>query len=160
MIAKALLTSAAGTNAQTACINTAITSITYATTGAMGATITGLQTGVSGSFSGTAGSGTVTISGTPSVDGSFPYTVTLTGGPCGGVTAAGTITVNNITGGTVAADQTICSAGDPAAFTQTVACTAKRCIILPVAKQYNRLYNWLCQYCLCNRCKPMMLHQD
>ena len=34
-----------------------------------------------------------------------------------------TVTVNNVTGGTVAADQTICSGGDPAAFTQTVAST-------------------------------------
>ena len=34
-----------------------------------------------------------------------------------------TLTVNNVTGGTVAADQTICSGGDPAAFTQTVAST-------------------------------------
>ena len=36
------LTSAAGTNAQTICINTAITNITYATTGATGATVTGI----------------------------------------------------------------------------------------------------------------------
>ena len=35
-------TSAAGTDAQTVCINTAITNITYATTGATGATVTGL----------------------------------------------------------------------------------------------------------------------
>ncbi|MBK9734631.1 MAG: hypothetical protein IPO92_06550 [Saprospiraceae bacterium] len=34
-----------------------------------------------------------------------------------------TVTVNNVTGGTVAADQTICSSGDPAAFTQSVAST-------------------------------------
>jgi hypothetical protein len=47
-----------------------------------------LPTGVSGSWSGN----TVTISGTPSVSGTFNYTVTLTGG-CGGGTANGTITV-------------------------------------------------------------------
>jgi len=35
------LTSAAGTNAQTKCINTAITNITYSTTGATGATVSG-----------------------------------------------------------------------------------------------------------------------
>src|SRR5207249_3803439 len=34
-----------------------------------------------------------------------------------------TVTVNNVTGGTVAADQTVCSGGDPAAFTQSLAST-------------------------------------
>ncbi|MBU4538647.1 MAG: hypothetical protein KJ689_08725, partial [Bacteroidetes bacterium] len=82
------LTSAAGTNNQTQCINTVITPITYATTGATGATLSGLPSGVSGNWA----SNTVTISGTPTVSGSFPYTVTLTGG-CGVITATGTITV-------------------------------------------------------------------
>ncbi|HPB26108.1 MAG TPA: hypothetical protein PLC90_10870, partial [Bacteroidales bacterium] len=82
------LTSPAGTNAQTKCINTAITNITYGTTGATGATVTGLPAGVTGAFA----SNVVTISGTPTVSGTFTYTVTLTGG-CGTVTAAGTITV-------------------------------------------------------------------
>ena len=83
------LTSAAGTDAQTVCINNAITNITYATTGATGATVTGLPAGVSGSWAGNV----VTITGTPSAAGTFNYTVTLTGG-CGTVTATGTITVN------------------------------------------------------------------
>jgi hypothetical protein len=39
------LTSAVGTDNQTPCINTAITDITYATTGATGATVSGLPTG-------------------------------------------------------------------------------------------------------------------
>ena len=81
-------TSAAGTVAQTVCINTAISNITYATTGATGATITGLPAGVSGSWT----ANVVTISGSPTVSGSFTYTVTLTGG-CGIITASGTITV-------------------------------------------------------------------
>ena len=84
------LTSAAGTNAQTRCINTAITNITYSTTGATGATVTGLPVGVSGSWA----ANVVTISGTPTVAGAaLTYTVTLTGG-CGTVTATGTITVS------------------------------------------------------------------
>jgi hypothetical protein len=82
------LSSAAGTNAQTVCINTAITNITYATTGATGATFAGLPAGVTGGFAGN----TVTISGTPTVSGPFNYTVTLTGG-CGTVTANGTLSV-------------------------------------------------------------------
>ncbi len=81
-------TSPVGTDAQTVCINTAITSITYATTGATGATVTGLPAGVTGSWL----ANVVTISGTPSASGPFTYTVTLTGG-CGVVTTAGTITV-------------------------------------------------------------------
>jgi hypothetical protein len=85
----ATLTSAGGTNNQTLCINTAITNITYSTTGATGATVTGLPAGVSGVWN----SNVVTISGTPSESGTFNYTVTLTGG-CGTVTATGTITVN------------------------------------------------------------------
>ena len=83
-----ILTSAAGTNAQTLCINTAITTITYATTGATGATITGLPAGVAGSWA----ANVVTISGTPTASGTFTYTVTLTGG-CSTVTATGSITV-------------------------------------------------------------------
>ena len=85
------LTSAAATTTQTVCINTAITNITYATaTGATGATVTGLPTGVSGSFAG----GILTISGTPIIAGPFSYTVTTSGG-CGTASLSGTITVND-----------------------------------------------------------------
>ena len=82
------LSSASGTDSQTTCISTAITSITYTTTNATGATFSGLPTGVSGTWS----SNKVTISGTPSVTGTFNYTVTLTGGSGSG-TAKGTIVV-------------------------------------------------------------------
>jgi hypothetical protein len=82
------LTSAAGTDNQTVCINTAITNITYSTTGAGGATFANLPTGVTGTWA----SSVVTISGTPSVSGTFNYTITLTGG-CGLVTKTGTIKV-------------------------------------------------------------------
>jgi hypothetical protein len=102
------LTSAAGTDNQTVCINTAITNITYSTTGATGATFSGLPTGVTGAWA----SSVVTISGTPSVSGTFNYTITLTGG-CGLVTKTGTITVtpNNTITRTSAAgtdNQTVC----------------------------------------------------
>ena len=84
------LTSAVGTNKQSSCKNSTITNITYATTGATNATVTGLPAGVTGSW----GNNTVTISGTPvPTSGTFNYTVTLTGG-CGTITANGSITIN------------------------------------------------------------------
>ena len=86
-----LNTIASGTN-QTVCINSAITNISLATTGATGATFTGLPAGVTGSWS----ADVVTISGTPTVSGVFNYTVTTTGG-CPPATATGTITVNPTT---------------------------------------------------------------
>ncbi len=86
------LSSAAGTNAQTRCINTPITNITYNATGATGATFSGLPTGVNGVRS---NSNVITISGTPTVSGTFNYTVTLTGG-CGAITATGSITVSTL----------------------------------------------------------------
>jgi hypothetical protein len=82
------LSSAAGTDNQTKCLNTAITNIIYNTTGATGATFTGLPAGVTGAFA----ANKVTISGTPTVAGTFNYTVNLTGGS-GTVKAIGTITV-------------------------------------------------------------------
>ena len=80
------LTSATGTDAQTVNQNSAITNITYSTTGATGATFAGLPSGVNGVWS----SNLVTISGSPSVIANSNYTVTLTGG-CGSVTANGSI---------------------------------------------------------------------
>jgi gliding motility-associated-like protein len=82
------LTSPVGTDAQTVCINTAITNITYGTTGATGATVTGLPAGITGLWA----ANVVTISGTPTASGPFTYTVTLSGG-CGVITTTGTLTV-------------------------------------------------------------------
>jgi hypothetical protein len=85
------LTSAAGTNNQSSCRNSTITNITYATTGATGATVTGLPAGVTGAWN----NNVVTISGTPvPTSGTYTYTVTLTGG-CGTITATGSIAINS-----------------------------------------------------------------
>ncbi len=85
------LASAAGTNNQTICQYNAITPIKYNVTGATGTNITGLPTGVSGVYS----NGVVTISGAPSVNGTFNYQVTTTGNNLCGSTAQvnGTITI-------------------------------------------------------------------
>ena len=85
------LSSSAGTNAQTVCKGSAITNITYSVgNGATGAGVSGLPTGVSGSFSG----GTYTITGTPSVSGVYNYTVTTSGPSNCIVFITGTITVS------------------------------------------------------------------
>ncbi len=105
------LTSAVGTNAQTVCISTAITNITYAIGGSgTGASITAgaLPTGVTGSFA----AGVFTISGTPTVAGTFNYTITTTG-PCVNATATGTITVTpnstiTLTSGAPSIAQNVC----------------------------------------------------
>ena len=73
----------------TVCVNSAITNITFNTTGATGiGTPTNLPTGVTAAWS----SNVLTISGTPTVAGTYAYSVPLTGG-CGTVAATGTITV-------------------------------------------------------------------
>lgn len=82
-----VLTSAAATANQSICINTPIASIVYTTTNATGATATGLPTGVTGNFA----AGVFTITGTPTVSGTFNYTVTASGG-CGTIALSGTIT--------------------------------------------------------------------
>ena len=101
------LTSAAGTNTQTVCVNNAISNITYATTGATNVTVTGLPTGVTSSWA----ANILTISGTPTATGTFNYTMTTIGG-CGPTTATGTITVkrNTITLSSAAGtdSQTVC----------------------------------------------------
>lgn len=51
-------------------------------------------------------------------------TSTLNGVPCEVFSNCVTVTVNTVTGGTVGSDQTICSGGDPAAFTSIAAGTA------------------------------------
>ena len=87
----ATLSSAAGTNSQTVNINSSITTITYSITGATGATFSGLPTGVTGSYL----ANVATIQGTPSVPGTFNYSVNLTGG-CGTISGTGTMIIRNV----------------------------------------------------------------
>ncbi|MFM1929730.1 MAG: hypothetical protein RL387_1058 [Bacteroidota bacterium] len=85
------LSSSSGTDSQSICVNTSITSITYTTTIATGANFSGLPAGVTGGWS----SNIVTISGTPTVAGTYTFTITLTGGTGSG-SATGNIVVKNI----------------------------------------------------------------
>lgn len=104
------LTSAAGTNAQTVCVNSPITNITYSTTGATGASFSGLPSGVNGNWA----ANVVTINGTPTATGTFNYTVSLTGG-CGVATANGSITVNPLPSiGAILTQPTTCLSADGA----------------------------------------------
>ena len=83
------MTVGAASSTPTLCINTALTPITHATTGATGiGAATGLPAGVTAAWA----ANTITISGTPTAAGVFAYTIPLTGG-CGTVNATGTITV-------------------------------------------------------------------
>ncbi len=97
------LTSAIGTENQIICESSAISAISYNTSGATGANFTGLPNGVTGNWN----SNVISISGTPSVTGSFPYTINLTGG-CGTITKTGTITIDALPTASVGASQTIC----------------------------------------------------
>ncbi len=78
----------AASSAPTPNINTAMTTITHATTNVTGiSSSTGLPAGVTASYA----SNTISISGTPTASGIFNYTITPNG--CGSATATGTITV-------------------------------------------------------------------
>ncbi|MDP2069254.1 MAG: HYR domain-containing protein, partial [Lutibacter sp.] len=76
-------------NTQTVCENASISPISY-TVGGSGnnASVTVLPAGITGSYN----SGTFTISGSTTITGTFPFTVTATG-PCANATATGSITI-------------------------------------------------------------------
>lgn len=86
------LSSPIGSDVQNMCQNNPINTIIYTTTGVTGATFSGLPPGVSGNWA----ANVVSISGTPSITGDFPYAVFLTGNPCGASEAFGIIKVNPV----------------------------------------------------------------
>lgn len=108
------LTSGTGSDAQTICINTPISPITFAVAnGGTGATATGLPSGVSMAYN--AATGEAFISGTPTSAGTFSFQVSTTGGNCPDAPDiwSGTITVNPNATLTLAstvssANQTVC----------------------------------------------------
>ena len=108
-------TATAASATPTVCINTTITPITHTTTGATGiGTATGLPSGVTASWA----SNTVTISGRPTVAGTFNYSVPLTGG-LGSAQATGTITVQTNTASAASSTPTVNVATAITAITHT-----------------------------------------
>jgi len=106
--AEITLTSPTATANQIICENNNITDITYSLTGgAKGATVAGLPAGVTYGVS----SGTLTITGKPSVTGEYNYTVTTTGhdAPCAAVTANGKIVINSIPTVVPVGNKTFCA---------------------------------------------------
>jgi hypothetical protein len=93
------------TSSPSICINNALTAISHTTTGALGiGAVTGLPAGLTASWAGNS----ITISGTPTVSGTFNYSIPLTGG-CGIVNATGSIIVNpNNTVTTASSSPVVC----------------------------------------------------
>jgi len=107
IVVSALSSISASSPISPVCVGTPITNMTYTTTGATGASIVGLPTGMTTNWT----SPTATISGSPMVAGVSTYTVTTLGG-CGSETATGVIaaTASNtltLTSATSTADQSI-----------------------------------------------------
>lgn len=117
-------------NEQIKCVGTeAIDDIVYTLGGgATGATISNLPAGVTGSVD----SGIVTISGTPTVPGTFNYTVTTTG-TCAQTSAIGTITVNpnaSLTLASTSSNATACADGAITDIVYTVGGTGDNATIV------------------------------
>ncbi|RAJ23080.1 DUF7507 domain-containing protein, partial [Pedobacter cryoconitis] len=104
------LTSPAESNEPVLCINTPLNPIVYKITNATSANTSALPSGLTGNYN--PDTKEFTISGTPSISGAFPYTITTTGG-CASVTLTGIIKVNpnttlQLTSASSTANQTIC----------------------------------------------------
>lgn len=114
-------TAGAASSTPTLCINNTLpAAITHTTTGATGIGIpSGLPSGVTASWS----ANTITINGTPTVSGTYNYSIPLTGG-CGTVNATGTITIKALNTVSVpSSTPTVCinSGLTPITHTTTVA---------------------------------------
>ncbi|MDI9256709.1 choice-of-anchor L domain-containing protein [Flavobacterium sedimenticola] len=101
-------------NIQTVCVNTPIVDIVYSSANATSVSVTGLPSGVTGTYD--SGTGNFVISGTPTQDGVFNYVVTTSGG-CNPAAQTGTINVNATVTATFTSI-TICN-GDAVSFPAT-----------------------------------------
>jgi gliding motility-associated-like protein len=92
MIVGAKNTVSAPSSTPTLCVNNVLTTITHNTTGATGIGVAiGLPPGISASWL----ANTIRLSGSPTLSGTYNYTIPLTGG-CGTASATGTITVSPV----------------------------------------------------------------
>lgn len=102
------LTVSSGAPNQLVCVGTPITDIVFNVAGSPSAvTTTGLPPGITGTLSGS----TYTISGTPTVTGSYSYTVTAVGAPCTSVQFSGGIAVDpdiQLASAPTSTNQTLC----------------------------------------------------
>ncbi|MGI9160000.1 MAG: CARDB domain-containing protein, partial [Saprospiraceae bacterium] len=99
----------------TGCLNAPLTPVMHNTVGVTGiGTPEGLPAGLSASWE----ADVLTISGTPTESGVFPYSIPLEGPCLEDAVASGTITVQHISGGLTGANQTICPGEDIAGFTE------------------------------------------
>jgi len=110
----------AGSSSQTITLGTALASFYYTWANATSATATGLPSGVTATLNATAK--TITISGTPTVAGTFPFTVTTTGGTPNAFTG-GTITVSSTKSTSVMNDEVAIAKSEIAIYPNPVANT-------------------------------------
>lgn len=83
------LTSSNATKNQTLCVNGSITPVTFSAVNSSTATFAGLPPGVIGSYN----SGSITIVGSPTVQGNYIYTINVVGASCSGSLTTGTLNV-------------------------------------------------------------------
>lgn len=129
------LTSALGTDQQSVFKNSAITKITYSIGGgATGASISGLPGGVTGLFS----AGVFTITGTPSITGTYNYTITTSGGSSvakafGSITVKSLLAINASATSICVGDSIILTASGEATFLWSTGATTNTIIVKPTA---------------------------
>lgn len=137
------LTLTSGSGNPSVCLAESIAPIAFSVGGsAIGASVSGLPAGMNGSFS----AGTFTLSGTPSVSGTFPYTVTTTGGACPPETFNGTITVVaqhtlGLTSAVGTVNQTVCLSSPIADITYAVGGSATGATITGLPSGINGTFN-------------------
>ena len=136
-----VLGSAASTSNQSVCVSTSITQIKYNVGGvATGATVSGLPTGVTSSYS----AGVLTISGTPTVTGNFAYTVSTTGS-CAAPSLSGTINVVaptiSLNSAASTTNQTICLSSAIAAIKYNIGGSATGATVTGLPAGLTGTYN-------------------
>ncbi len=141
--ASPIITLSSGTANQTVCINTPITTINYTVGGAAtGASVTGLPAGLNGVYA----SGVFAISGTPTVSGTFNYTVTTSGGSCTDASATGTIIVDalptiTLTSAITTTNQNLCANSSIDTITYTVGGSATGVTVTGLPSGVTGIYN-------------------